>query len=606
MTVTISAEDNIAGVYQLVYSYINNDGVSKVNAELKDQVLIPEVKEGTTNVFEATFVIPKLALDNDNQFNGTVKFAAYDRAGNVSEKSDTNKVVVVDNIKPTASVTFNDAVQTIDGVAYYNGDINATIVINEANFYSDDVEIVVTKNGIVCPVSVKWVNNSVDVHTGTFTLTEDGDYIVKVNYTDKSTNEMVPFVSGQLTIDTIDPVINVTDVKHGSANNGEVIGLTVSVTDKNIAVENFKPVLNAVIQKDQGNNAYTYETVSIALGDPTTSVNDKGETVFTYSINNFKLDGYYTLSCVAVDHAKHNVTAINTAASEGGSVKVNAMNYSVNRNGSAFWIETEHNDKYSSENFKNELNGAYANDKVVVKLYERNVDMVDTNDEKKTVFTLNDGSGSTDVLLVENDNYTKNVIVGTGGWYETVYTLDDDNFDHDGVYSINIVTYDKANNSNVNTKTESGVINFTLDRTNPVISANVKSGQTINAAEFGVEFEVADANLDVDTLEIVLIDRKGNEKVIDKADIEELGNNEFKFKVGSGLNYSIRIQTKDLAGNTSELYKIDELTVSTNLFVRWYANTWLFWGSVAAVAVISTLIIIIIIAKKKKDDDDKK
>lgn len=601
MDVTISATDDIAGIYQFMFSYINNDGVSKVNAELKDQIVVPEYKN---NRYEASFTIPLgVALDENNQFNGTIKFAAYDRSGNISEKTDSNTVVVVDSIAPTSTVTFNAPVKVIEDVSYYNSNIEAKVAITEANFYSEDVEIIVTKNGTPTPITVKWTDNSVDEHVGTFTLSEDGDYIVKVSYMDRSTNQMVPFESKQLTIDKTTPVITVGDVIHGSANNDEVIGLTVTVTDTNIAAENIKPVLNAVVQKDAGNNVYTYETVAISLGEPTVATNDKGETVYTYTVSNFKLDGYYTLVCNAVDNAGHSVSTINAPSGKGGTTSVKAMNYSVNRNGSVFWIKTEHNDKYTGETFTDKLNGAYANDKVVVKLYERNVDMVDVNEEKKTVFTLNDGSDTTDVLLVENDNYTKNVIVGTGAWYETVYTLDDDNFDNDGVYSLNIITYDRAENSNLNTKTESGTINFTLDRTNPVISANVKTGQTINAANFDVQFEIADANLDADTIEVVLIDRKGNEKVIDKAKIEAIGKNEFKFNVGSGLNYSIKVKAKDLAGNTSEIYSVEELTISTNIFVRWYANTPLFWGSIAAVVLLTAVIVIIIILKKKNDKD---
>lgn len=118
-------------------------------------------------------------MKNDNQFNGTVKFVAYDRAENNTNMADEARIVV-DNIKPTSKITFNEPVQKVNNIFYYAGDINATIVINEANFYSKDVNVVVTKNGANYPVAVHWKDNSVDVHTGTFTLTEDGDYIVTV------------------------------------------------------------------------------------------------------------------------------------------------------------------------------------------------------------------------------------------------------------------------------------------------------------------------------------------------------------------------------------------------------------------------------------------
>lgn len=612
MEVTITAKDDISGINHFVYSYEINDDVSKVNAELLNQTIAealensPIIRDENNSNFTATFNIPKDALTNVNQFNGTVHFTAYDRSTNESEQFSGESTIVVDNIKPTSTVTFNDPVQKVDNISYYDGEINATIVINEANFFSDDVKVVVTKDDANFPVKVDWKDNSVDVHTGTFTLAApenhsgDGDYIVNVTYVDRSTNEMTPFVSNQLTIDTKDPVINVSNVKHQSANNDETISFTVSVTDTNIALESFKPTLNAVIKKDNGNNSFTYETMAIALGNATTTTNANGETVHSYTVNNLEVDGFYSLVCTAVDYANHSVSIINSAADEGGNTTVETMNFSVNREGSVFWIETEHNDKYTGETFTDKLNGAYANDKVTIKLHEINVDKVDENADKETVFTLNDGSESADIELKENDNYSKNVIVGTGGWYETVYTLDNDNFDHDGVYSLNVITYDKADNSNVNTKTEAGTISFTLDRTNPVISANIKNDQSVNDTQFWVEFEITETNLDAETIVVKLTNSDG--KTVE-TEVEDLGNNEYKFLVESGYNYSIEIVAKDLAGNESELYKVEHLTVSTNIFILWYANTPLFWGSIGGTVLLAGIIILLIFLKKRKKNE---
>ena len=614
MEVTITAKDDISGINHFVYSYEINDDVSKVNAELLNETIAealensPIVRDEDSSNFTAKFNIPKDALTNVNQFNGTVHFTAYDRSTNESEQFSGESTIVVDNIKPTSTVTFNEPVQKVDNVSYYDGAINATIVINEANFFSEDVKVVVTKDDANFPVKVDWEDNSVDVHTGTFTLEApenhngDGDYIVNVTYVDRSTNEMTPFVSNQLTIDTKDPVINVSNVKHQSANNDETISFTVSVTDTNIALESFKPTLNAVIKKDNGNNSFTYETKAIALGNATTTTNANGETVHSYTVNNLEVDGFYSLVCTAVDYANHSVSIINSAADEGGNATVETMNFSVNREGSVFWIETEHNDKYTGETFTDKLNGAYANDKVTIKLHEINVDKVDENADKKTVFTLNDGSESEDIELKEDENYSKNVIVGTGGWYETVYTLENSNFDHDGVYSLNVITYDKADNSNVNTKTEAGTISFTLDRTNPVISANIKNDQSVNDTQFWVEFEITETNLNAETIVVKLTDNDG--KTVE-TEVEDLGNNEYKFLVESGYNYSIEIVAKDLAGNESELYKVEHFTVSTNIFILWYANTPLFWGSIGGTVLLASAIFLFVFLKKRKKNEGK-
>lgn len=242
MTVTITAQDEISGVYHFVYSYLKGANVSGVNAQLIDEAIANADITYDGKTATAEFKIPKLTLKDDNQFNGIIEFTAYDRSENESKKfTDESTVIVVDNIKPTSQVTFNDPIQKVGDVSYYAGNINATIVVSEANFYSQDVQVVVTKNGANYPVTVNWTDNSIDVHTGTFTLTEDGGYIVNVTYVDRSKNEMTPYVSNQLTIDTKNPVINVSNVKHQSANNAETISITVSVTDTNIPLENFKP-----------------------------------------------------------------------------------------------------------------------------------------------------------------------------------------------------------------------------------------------------------------------------------------------------------------------------------------------------------------------------
>ena len=600
MTVTLTAEDDTSGIYHFLYSYVKSEGVSDVNAELIDDAISSAAISYDGAKATAEFKIPKYVLANDNQFNGTVRFTAYDCAENSTAKTDNHRIVV-DNISPKADVTYNAPVQNVNNVSYYAGDVNATVTMREANFYPEDARINITRDGVSVPVNVNWIHNSVDEHVGTFTLHEDGDYIVTINYADRSTNAMEEYVSNQLTIDTKVPVISVSNLKHQSANNEEAIGFTISVSDINIPIENFKPVLNAVVKKDNGDNNFAYETTAIALGNPsTTSVN--GETVHSYTVSNLDTDGYYSLSCTAVDYANHSVSVINAAADEGGNAAVETMNFSVNREGSVFWIETEHNDKYTNETFTDKLDGAYANDNVVIKLHEVNVDKVDENADKRTVFTLNDGSKSEDIVLQENENYSKNVIVGTGGWYETIYTLNNNTFDHDGVYSLNVITYDKAGNNNVNTKTDAGTISFTLDRTNPVISANVKTNQSIRDTQFWVEFEISETNLAAETIVVKLTNNDG--KAVE-TNVEDLGNNGYRFLVESGYNYSFEIAAKDLAGNESEIYKVEHFTVSTNIFILWYANTPLFWGSIGGTVLLAGLIILLIFLKKRKKNEEK-
>ena len=596
--VTVTLNDETAGIRNFDYEGLLDSGISAKNkAVIKTAVEGAEIvqQQEDKSVFVVKFTIPKEALTELNSFRGTVRVNAWDYSNNTVQKHDDTRLVV-DKIAPTCQVTFDQPVKDVNGVSYYDKAFIATIVIDEANFYAEDVVINVNGQRVM---PTDWVQTpGTDIWTSHVPFTAENDYVMTVNYTDRSGNVMAAYESNQRTLDTTEPVITVSNIKHESANNQETIGFTLTVTDKNMSLENVQPNVTAVVRRGESSANYTYERVKIDLGQPVVSTNDKGETVYTYTVTNLEIDGYYSLECTVVDHANHTVSNIGSVGANDNNVAVDVVNFSVNRGGSVFWIETEHNDKYSDKTFNNELNGAYANDKVTVKLHEVNVDLVDELEEedKRTILTLNDGSDSKAVELVEKNNgtgnYDRNVAVGVGGWYETIYTLDNDQFAKDGTYSLNIITYDKAENSNVNTKNEEGTIKFVVDRTNPVVATNVKSGQIIDAEKYTVEFTIAEVNLDEKTIVVKL---EGKEQVYEK-----VSSNTFKFEVENLLNDEFTIEVKDLAGNSAGEFKIDDLTVSTKWYVRWYANKPLFWGTIGGALVLSGAVIFFVVPKKRK------
>ncbi len=600
--VTISAEDETSGINKFTYEGHNAEGVSSINKDIMNTAISgAEIKRDGT-VFSTSFIVPKQTLTELNSFNGTLKFNAYDKAENAFERDfEDNERLVIDKIAPVCDVTFDPETSNNNNISYYDGNFTATIRINEANFYQEDVDVRVNNTRIT---PTDWTKSG-DVWTSHVSFTDEGSYVLTVNYTDRSGNKMTEFKSNEKIIDKTAPVITVSNIKHESANNGDKIGFTISVTDKNIASASCRPSLNVVVRKadDQGN--MRFETVSIALNSPSVSVNAAGETVYTYTVENLDADGYYSLTCSVEDYANHKVSTIGTPVDNGGTSNVETVNFSVNRLGSVFTVETEHNDKYSGDVMTNKLNGAYANDRVKVVVKEINVDRVDVDSDEanKTVVTVNDGSSSKNIGLVEDNNYVKNIseVSGAGGWFETVYTLDNDCFDHDGTYSVDILSYDRANNRNLNTADENagGTIDFVLDRTLPVITTNIPmkndtDASSVNASEFNLDINVADNNLDTIT---VNVDGK-------QVELNQIGDNSYRTVLAQRSRpYSIDINSSDKAGNKSETYSIDRFTVSTSLFVRWYANTVLFWGVIAAVALLFILLIIFLIVKRRRTND---
>jgi hypothetical protein len=328
-------------------------------------------------------------------------------------------------------------------------------------------------------------------------------------------------------------------------------------------------------------------------------------TVFRFTIDNLELDGYYMLTAEAKDMSGHTVNAFNVTRADEPTEEekgkpITEVNFTVNREGSVFWVDTKHNTKDHPELIENQLNGKYVNgDRIIVQIHEINVDPVDTDKENQTVLELNNGFESKEVTLTEgaNGNYVKNEPQNKNskGWYECVYTLDESYFKDDGEYSVNLKTVDTASNTNLNTNSESGVIHFVKDSTLPAIVSSVPSGTRVNAQECTVQITITDANLDLDSLHFFLDGQP--------VEVTKLDANNYTFVVGTGLNHSFSVEAADLAGNVAEPFTCDRVTVSTNILVLWYANTPLFIGSVAGTAAVAGGLIYFFVGKKKKKEE---
>ena len=246
-----------------------------------------------------------------------------------------------------------------------------------------------------------------------------------------------------------------------------------------------------------------------------------------------------------------------------------------------------------------------------------------------------------DVDFTSNpENINSQVAIGESGWYQYVYTIKAANFEKDGVYKISLTSaYDaddaKGNESTSvpeNSITESGeeildTMTFTVDSVAPEIRNIVNLDKAIADVDkiidgkLNVKYTIVDVG-GLKTIEVIV-----NGETIKNLTSEEIGDNLYNFTGDFDLTeqtgttaHKVRIKVTDLAGNVTDTDSEDflkahsednenstylffnEVTVSRNAFVRWYANKGLFWGSIAGVIVLAGGICTLVTYKRKKKE----
>lgn len=608
MTVTISADDTVSGVHSFLYSYLNAAGVSSVNAQLIDQAIAAANIRYSNNGVTATasFEIPKMLLGSDNQFNGTVEFTATDRSGIESVVHREAKRIVVDNISPTAQVTYNDPVNTEGNIAYYDGNIQATISVREANFYANDVQVTVSKDGgAATAVPTSWTDNSVDTHTGTFTLSGDGDYIVTINYRDKSSNQMETYTSQQMTIDTQieNPTFSIngqTVGENGGAYKDEA-EIAFAFDDINFDTQTVQLVRTRYDAVEDVTDEF------IKIGN--TETGGSGSFSIPAEVGN---DGIYTLTVEMTDKALHTTQS--------------QMKFTINRFGSVYeyddYLMSLIQDGGQYITIQDGETAAITKDLVIT---EYNADQL--LEGSLQILITRDGES------VEAD-YTTNpatiddaTSIGESGWYQYVYTIKASNFSEDGVYKIALSSAYATSDSEENDSTSvpensmdgSGAqvmdtMTFTVDTTAPEIRNIVNlEKEIINAQAVDVKYTIVDVG-GLKSVEVLV-----NGEVVDNVTQFNDGgfnyNGQFTIQESNSAQ-TVQLKVTDLAGNVTdtaaedfnanELFVFhDTVTVSTNVFVRWYANKPLFWGSICGVVVVVGAICGVVATKRKKKVESK-
>lgn len=591
--VTIQAIDNISPIEHFEYSYKKDENVSNVNAELLNQAIRNADIKRDRNMNTAMFRIPKSVLDSTHQYRGSVKFVAFDMSGNSSDMADKNKIIV-DNIKPQLiNVTYNNSVTDKATVAYYDGDINVTVRINEANFYSEDAHIYLYDigRGVSEEVRTSWKIENGDVNSAGFSIKPEGRYYITVKYADRSGNEMDTYHSKDLVIDRTPPQLTVSNIKNDSSSKAETYPFVIMSNDRNLNQESFDVTLTAVMKDSDGN--FAEKEISLdnyfKLLDEETAI---------YDIADIKDDAIYSLKC-SVSDMSGNVTD-KMVLDDGAEYE--KVDFSINRKGSTFRLD-EDSQKLISNYYINSVDNNIVIEEInVVPIVQYHVTV--------NGHQLTEG---------KDEDFTAQKNGGGDKWYLMRYEIKKELFNNENDYSI-VVQSEDMTETVAYSDMKDLAIKFVVDKTPPVL--------TISGIEEYGRYQVESKDVVVipsdgsklKSLRILMLDTQDNpiknadgddiSKIFDMSGDELLEylkehQGEVEFSIPECLNGKIVMYCSDVTISTSDKINetekvISNVTVSPNYFTIIYADTLLFYSIVIGGAVVLGGIIALIVFMVKK------
>ncbi|WP_297126405.1 Ig-like domain repeat protein [uncultured Eubacterium sp.] len=612
----------------------DNDKESVVNVKPKFE----KIGEQVIDDVECYVYKMSTSFSADGDYNFTV--SAQDTAGHINSADSTNHKTVDKDVKYSSDKTDvysaqNDADRAIDNVftidntkpviavSYDNNDVRnekyfnnhrvATITVKEHNFTSTDNRIVYTRKSTKDGASIEepkvsaWSQNG-NTYTATINYNADGDYTFAVDLTDKAgntTKDTEVSYNGSASKDfVIDTTIDkpvISGVVNGNSYKESVLPKI------NFSDINFKNAQVRLLRtrKDEINKDVTNNyKIGLSTNQHGGSFNATEETFKKIQEN----DGIYTLSVQITDKAE------NTSSDE--------VTFTVNRFGSVYslgkYLSNELNDKYVQSIDNDIVITEYNPDRLV----KGGLDVVVTRDGSPVEY----GDGELTISPVVNELAK----IGSSGWYQYEYTIsknvftDDNGNPIDGIYKVYVGSEDTVGNKSENISYDESSVLFRLDHTAPTIkSVSGLDKKIVNADEQKVSYEVFDA-IGIDSIDVYYYDGNGTRvdhiRSTDKGStdvtdiLSDLTDYTGSFTIGSSTTSEpVRIVIKDLAGNVTDTdskdFDVDSIdfnraiTVSTNFFVRWFANKIVFGCSIAAIIAVGGGLAFFIAIRKRRIDE---
>lgn len=283
----------------ITFGFYKNDGADVIVTFTAEDAEVDSVSSGISKIaysvnggeYTEVDTTGTYALTLNGEFKDTFKFKAYDNAGN--ESAECNSIdnsyringIIHDVTLPVIQegIQYSSPSNTLEnGKMYFNNNVNIKFPIVEEYFYKEyeidgetvstldkNVVVTVTKDGNIVnnySLSMTSVNDGDTENAITVNIpvnqngTTDGDYKVKLAYTDLSGNT-VEIESKQFVIDTTAPIVNieydnntVSDKAYDDTYFDKNRTATITVEEHNFAPEYIE---SAITAKDVNGNDVT-------------------------------------------------------------------------------------------------------------------------------------------------------------------------------------------------------------------------------------------------------------------------------------------------------------------------------------------------------------
>ena len=495
-----------------------------------------------------------VTFNQDSDYTFTVKF--MDMAGNVADYDRVDEFTI-DLTDPVATITYdnNDYLNEY----YYDAARTATIDILEHNFDPTAIEIMVTADGSTAgvPHISAWSHNG-DHNIATITFSADAEYTFDIAGVDLALNELEDYTPDHFVVDQTAPELEIFDIEHMSANNGVVRpGIRYYDTnyDKDGTVILMTGYQNGIVEMT-GDRKLEANGLELKLND------------FAYVQ---EMDDIYTMEATVYDLAGNSSEAM--------------VMFSVNRFGSVYTFDE------ATEALIGVNGSYYTKEAQDIVITETNVD---TLVFKEITMNLN-GKLTT---LKEGKDYTVKASGTEATWKQYTYHINAANFTEEGTYILTIYSEDKATNTSDN-NTKNKKVEFVVDKTSPsVLISGIETDGEYRTDVQNMIIDIDD-NVIVSSVKVII---DGVETIFDGTQIVEADG---KLEVGvSAKNYAQNIQVivTDAAGN-EVAQEITNVRVNANVFVLFYLNKPLFFGTIGGGAVTAGLLWWFLVGKKKKGEE---